>query len=1164
MLQKVSLDDKYQLDQGRVFISGTQALVRLPMMQRRLDIKNGLNTAGFISGYRGSPLGNYDAALWRAKSILKDEHIHFLPGVNEDLAATSCWGTQQTTLFPGARYDGVFSIWYGKGPGVDRSGDPFKHGNLAGTSRHGGVLVLAGDDHVAKSSTVAFQSEPTLMASSIPVFNPADVQDYLDFGLHAIALSRTAGIWVGFKCVTETIETTYSAYVGWDRFSSTTPEELRDAPDLSIKKQFSPVRDEQTLVRYRLPMAQSYVRANGLDKVVYDSPRRTLGIVTSGKSYGDVRQALSDLGIDEEMMSALGVRLYKIAMTWPLEPQGLRHFAAGHQEILVVEEKRAIIQEQAATILYHLPADQRPDLSGKQAPDGMPLASSDGELSPEKIAGILAQRLSALGLLNEIAEKRSRDIAARVAESAQRAQEIVTVRTPAFCSGCPHNTSTRVPEGSVALAGIGCHTMAMWMPDRPTAPPTQMGGEGANWIGMAPFTEMQHVFQNMGDGTYFHSGLLAIRAAISSGANVTYKILHNHVVAMTGGQQIDGHLTVTEIARQVMAEGARRVVLVSDDPDKHRYSNELPSSVTIHHRDELIAVETELRDIEGVSVLIYDQGCATDKRRRRKRGTYPDPAKRYFINTEVCEGCGDCSKKSTCVSVTPTETPFGRKRRIDQSSCNKDYSCVKGFCPSFVTVTGGSMRKRAPSADVAMDAPPPTPVIPTLDTPTSMLVAGIGGTGVVTIGAVLGMAAHLEGKGCLLLDITGLAQKNGAVLSHIHFADKPEDLSSARIGSGKCDVLLACDLIVGVGPEAIGTLSDTRTQAIANMRMTATAQFQFEPDFDFQSRRFRDRLENAIGEENASYIDASVAAERLLGDSIGANMFLVGYAYQKGLIPISEEAILKAVELNGVAIKLNTQAFQYGRSAAHEGDAFWDRLGGAPVEGPQIPTSIDELVEHRYSNLIDYQNQSYANRYRAFIDRVREADERSGAGDREFTATVARGLYKLMAYKDEYEVARLHSSEKFRRQLEQEFEGDYTISFNLAPPMISKRDEVTGEPKKMEFGPWMMTGFRALAALKGLRGTPFDIFGLTEERRMERRLIADYRSWVETAMRDLSSETYETAVAIAALPDDIRGYGHVKENNVKLVEARRRELMGDPEAASQDESSGARSEMVDA
>ncbi|MGD1956500.1 MAG: indolepyruvate ferredoxin oxidoreductase family protein, partial [Sphingomonadales bacterium] len=1105
--EAVSLDDKYALEEGRIFISGTQALVRLPLMQRRLDVANGLNTAGFISGYRGSPLGNYDAALWKAKSLLEAEDIHFLPGVNEDLAATSCWGTQQVTLFPGARHDGVFSIWYGKGPGVDRSGDPLKHGNLAGTSRHGGVLVLAGDDHVAKSSTIAFQSEPALIAAGMPVFNPSDVQDYLDLGLHAFALSRLAGVWAGFKCLTETIETTYSADVSANRFTSLRPPELYVMPDLAITMAFTPVADEQTLMRYRLPAAQAYVRANALDRTIIDSDRRSLGIVTTGKSFGDVRQALRDLGIGGLRARELGLRLYKVALSWPLEPTGLQAFASGHDELLFVEEKRPLIEQQAASALFHLPADRRPDISGKAAPDGSPLLSADGELSPATIALVIGARLRARGLADENILGRMATIDARLQGAAKKAVPGEIVRTPAFCSGCPHNTSTKVPEGSVSLAGIGCHTMAMWMPDRPTAPPTQMGGEGANWIGMAPFTEMKHVFQNMGDGTYFHSGLIALRAAVAAKVNVTYKILFNSVVAMTGGQPFDGDLKVADIVRQVESEGVKRIVVVSDEPDKYVGDNVLPSSATIHHRDALIGLEMELREVPGVTVLIYDQGCATDKRRRRKRGQLPDPDTRYFINSDVCEGCGDCSAKSTCVSIAPKETPFGRKRRIDQSTCNKDYSCVKGFCPSFVTVTGGRIRKRAAAPQMADTAPKlpdlPNPVIPAINETYSLLVAGIGGTGVVTIGAVLGMAAHLENKGCLLLDITGLAQKNGAVLSHVQFAPSPKELPSARVGQGNCDVMLACDVIVGAGPEALSTLDEQRSHVVANMRMTATAQFQFNPNLDLDAHRFLKRLETSVGGKNATCIDAAAAAERLLGDSIGANMFLVGVAYQQGLIPISEDAIIRALELNGVAVALNVQAFQYGRLAAHEGDAFWERLGGKPHAAGEASETLEQIIERRITELTDYQNARYAEQYKAFVNHVREVDADVAGEALTLTRAVAKSLYKLMAYKDEYEVARLYSGEKFKRDLAEEFEGDYKLAFNLAPPLLARKDPVTGQPKKMRFGPWMLSAFGVLAHAKRLRGTAFDVFGRTEERRMERGLITEYRSTLEHVVRTL-------------------------------------------------------------
>jgi indolepyruvate ferredoxin oxidoreductase len=915
-------------------------------------------------------------------------------------------------------------------------------------------------------------------------------------------------------------------------------------PDLSIKKQFAPIADEQHLMRYRLPGAQAYVRANGLDRVSWDSSRRELGIVTTGKSHGDVCQALKDLSIDESTAAALGLRVYKVAMVWPLEPQGLKDFASRHREVLFIEEKRPIMEEQGASILYNISADIRPVLSGKRDPEGAPLIPADGELSPAQIALIIAKRLQAIGSTTPEIEARSKAIERHLERSRKPAPSDGAVRSPAFCSGCPHNRSTQVPEGSVALAGIGCHTMAMWMPDRPTSPPTHMGGEGANWIGMAPFTEMQHVFQNMGDGTYFHSGLVAIRAAVASGVNVTYKILHNHVVAMTGGQEIDGHLGVPEIAGQVVAEGVKRVAIVSDDIDKYKRSGSLPTGVSLHHRDELIALETELRDVPGVSVLIYDQGCAADKRRRRKRGDYPDPDTRYYINQDVCEGCGDCSAKSTCVSISPVETELGRKRRIDQSSCNKDYSCVRGFCPSFITVKGGRLRKRSRGNGVPIDILPPPPSLPDLSQPHSMLVAGIGGTGVVTIGAVLGMAAHLEGKGCLLLDITGLAQKNGAVLSHVQFAISPEELTSARIGPGKCDLLLACDLIVGASPEAMTTLDADRTKTVANLKMTATAQFQFDPNMDLRARRFQNQLEGVLDPDQVSYVNASAGAEKLLGDSIGGNMFLVGFAYQKGYLPLSEDAILTALELNGVAVEMNKQAFQYGRVAAHEGEKFWDRVSIDIAQTAQTPTiALDDLINDRKARLIAYQNERYAEKYIAFVERVRERERQKFSGSQELTQSVAKGLYKLMAYKDEYEVARLLTSEKFQSDLSGEFEGQYKLQYNLAPPLLARKDPVTGEPKKMTFGGWIRPGLKLLARLKSLRGTPIDPFGWTSERRLERTQIDDYRQSIETVIAHLDEANFEHVLELARLPENIRGYGHVKEKSIAETAAKRTALL---------------------
>ncbi len=1139
----ITLDDKYTRATGRVLLSGTQALVRLPLVQRARDQAAGLDTRGFISGYRGSPLGNYDGALWDAGRAIHEAGIVFRPAVNEELAATACWGTQQVGLIEGAKHDGVFAIWYGKGPGVSRAGDALKHGNFAGTSPHGGVLVLAGDDHAAKSSTSAHQSDPELAAALIPVLNPADVQDYIDLGLHGFALSRYAGLWAGFKCLTDTVESSATIEVGPDRVRVVLPEGTH--PDWHIKRQFAPQQDEASVYRLRLPAAQAYARANRLDRVSHDSPQRTLGIVAAGKSWTDLRQAFVMLGLDDRRLAALGIRVLKLALTWPVEPQTLTEFASGHRELLVIEEKRAFVEPQAARLLYNLPADQRPDLSGKTTPTGEPLLRSDGDLSPLDIAQALLARLDAFGLVDAaLAERRER---LKSAGAMTAGNSPMLVRSPGFCSGCPHNTSTRIPEGSMAMGGIGCHTMAIWLPDRPTLPPTQMGGEGATWIGMAPFTDRPHMFQNLGDGTYFHSGLLAIRAAVAAGVNITYKILFNDAVAMTGGQPVDGPISVPLIVQQVLAESVARVVVVSDHPEAWR-SGALPQSVAVHHRDELDRVQQDLREVPGTSVLVYVQTCAAEKRRRRKRGVMEDPAKRYVINEDVCEGCGDCSAQSNCVSLIPVETAFGRKRQIDQSSCNKDYSCVKGFCPSFVTVEGGKPKRGKGAAAEA--GPMPLPELPAIDGTWNVLITGIGGTGVVTVGAVLAMAAHLEGKACTALDLTGLSQKNGAVSSHLRIAEDPSALSSARLGPGMTDFLLGCDLVVAASPESRATFRRGETRGVVNGHLVPTMMFQQDPDLALDIGPYQAALDASIGPDRTRFIQATTLATRLLGDAIATNMFMVGAAWQSGGLPISAEAIRHAIELNGVAVAMNQRAFEWGRLAVAD-PARLESLAEAPRR--DLPRSLDQVVAHHAAFLTDYQGRKLADSYRAFVARVQKAEAEAAPGKTDLSLGVARTLARLLAVKDEYEVARLYTDTGFMDRLREGFEGEVKLSFNMAPPLLARRSKVTGLPEKRSFGPWLLPVLRVLAKARRLRGTPLDVFGHTEERRMERRLPEEFRTLVEQVLADLTRANHADAVAVVGAYDRVRGFGHVKARNVELARkeaARRLDALRRPRVAS--------------
>jgi indolepyruvate ferredoxin oxidoreductase len=1162
-LAQVSLDDKYTLEKGRAYMSGTQALVRLPMLQKARDLRAGLNTAGFISGYRGSPLGALDQALWKAKQHLSDNDIVFQPGLNEDLAATSVWGTQQVTLYPDATRDGVFGMWYGKGPGVDRSMDVFKHANSAGTSRHGGVLVLAGDDHGAKSSTVAHQSEHDLQAAGIPVLYPSNVQEYLDYGLHGWAMSRYSGLWVAMKCVTEVVESTASVDIDPDRARIVIPEDFILPPDgLSIRWPDPPLAQEARLIDYKWYAALAYTRANKLNRIVIDSPRPRFGIMTAGKAYLDTRQALADLGLDASTCAQLGIRLMKVGCVWPLNAQDAREFATGLEEILVVEEKRQILEYALKEELYNWRDDVRPKVYGKfdekdnaggewSVPRGQWLLPARAELSPALIARAIARRLEKTELPTEVRAR----VAARIAiidakEREQQAPVTAIDRKPWFCSGCPHNTSTNVPEGSRALAGIGCHYMAIWM-DRKTETFSHMGGEGAAWIGQKSFTTEKHVFANLGDGTYFHSGILAIRAAIASNANITYKILYNDAVAMTGGQPVDGVLKVTDVIAQVHAEGARKVVVVTDEPEKYQ-GIALAGNAPVYHRDELDRVQRELREMEGTTVLVYDQTCATEKRRRRKRGSYPEPARRVFINDTVCEGCGDCSVKSNCLSVEPLETPLGTKRKINQSSCNKDFSCINGFCPSFVTAEGAQPKKpqaQQPKAGGVQNTGLPAPQLPTIEGPYGILITGIGGTGVVTIGGLLGMAAHLENKGVTVLDMAGLAQKGGAVLSHVQIAGHPDDLHATRIATGEAEVIIGCDAIVTTSAEVMSKVRRDTTRAAINSAPIPTADFIKNPSWRFPEAAAHKTLTEAMGPA-CEFLDANALAVYLLGDAIYANPLLLGYAWQKGWVPLSYESLLRAIELNGVMVEKNLSAFEWGRAAAHHGlAAIAPDLHGTDKAAQVIamPETLDTIIERGAQWLAAYQNPAYARRYTEAVERVRAKETGLASGKSlRLTRAVAANLAKLMAYKDEYEVARLYTDPAFTQKLRAQFEGepgkDYQLHFHLAPPLIAKRND-KGELVKRKYGPWMMTAFKILARLKGLRGTPLDVFGRNAERRQERALIDEYLALIEEFDSGLTDGKLAVAIELASLPQDIRGFGHVKERNLQAAQLRQTELL---------------------
>ncbi|MDO9147092.1 MAG: indolepyruvate ferredoxin oxidoreductase family protein [Hydrogenophaga sp.] len=1174
-LETVTLDDKYSLDHGRAFMSGVQALVKLPMLQRQRDALQGKNTAGFISGYRGSPLGGYDQALQKAAPYLKAQNIVFQPGVNEELAATALWGTQQLGFAPQGsnKFDGVFGIWYGKGPGVDRCSDVFKHANMAGTTPWGGVIAVAGDDHVAKSSTAAHQSDHIFKACGLPVFFPSTVQDILDLGVHAIAMSRFSGVWAGMKTIQEIVESSATAMIDPERVQIVIPEFDMPPGGVHIRWPDAALEQEARLFDFKWYAALAYIRANKLNHNVVSGPNDRFGIIASGKAFNDTRQALLDLGLDDATCQRIGLRLHKVNVVWPLEAQTTREFATGLREILVVEEKRQVIEYQLKEELYNWRGDVRPNVLGKfdevegdftggewsmPNPSAHTLLRANADLTPSIIARAIAKRLRKMGVPEDVQARIDAQLAIYTAQE-QSMQTLLTQgvegaeRQPWFCSGCPHNTSTKVPEGSRAMAGIGCHFMSIWM-DRATVGFTQMGGEGVPWVGQQPFSHDQHMFANLGDGTYFHSGLLAIRQSIAAGVNITYKILYNDAVAMTGGQQVgerpEGH-SVVQIAQSMRAEGAVKITIVTDEPEKYASVQGLPSGIAIQHRDTLDAVQREFRDIKGTTVIIYDQTCATEKRRRRKRGTLVDPAKRVVINELVCEGCGDCGVQSNCLSVEPLETEFGRKRTINQSTCNKDYSCLKGFCPSFVTVEGGQLRKKDKSGAKASALSAwtggalPEPTLPVLGAEAwGIIVAGVGGTGVITIGQLLGMAAHMEGKGIVTQDAAGLAQKGGATWSHVLIAAQQDDIRTTRVSAASADLVLGCDPIVAAHKETWQRLRAGRSHVALNASATPTAAFVKNPDWQNPAQACVDTLLHSLGAEAVGVFDAETAATELMGDSIYTNPLMLGYAWQKGWVPLGHAALMRAIDLNAVQVDKNKAAFEWGRRAAHKPqavEALWQQRGsGEQVIQFKKRESLDELIARRVDFLTGYQNAAYADDYQRLVARVRAAEQ--PLGKTALTDAVVRCLFKLMAYKDEYEVARLHSDTAFHARLASQFEGDFKLHVHLAPPLIAKKN-ARGELVKRPFGPFMFTAFRLLARLKGLRGTALDVFGRSEERRTERALIGEYRALVDRLLASLNAGNHALAVELARVPEQIKGFGHVKERNLAAARSRQAALL---------------------
>jgi indolepyruvate ferredoxin oxidoreductase len=1116
----VQLHDRFTQRSGEVVITGVQALVRLMLLQADRDRAASLNTAGFVCGYRGSPLGTLDMAFAGAAPLPEQAGVRLLPAVNEELAATAIAGTQQIEHSPGRKVDGIFSLWYGKGPGLDRAADAVRHGNAQGSSRHGGVVVAVGDDHAAKSSSLACYSDDTVVSLRMPLFSPSTPHEITLFGLHAFAASRFSGSWIALKVINEVADSTQT--ISADELDA--PFEIPDsAPTVDVHYRWPVMQLEQEAVQlgHRLPAVLDYVHVNRLDRIVQKDTASRTGLIAAGKSWLDVLEALRLLGLDEARLRARGIALYKPAMIWPLEPQTLASFAEGLDEIIVVEEKTGLIEDQVKKLLYGAP--QAPRVFGKHNADGSVLFQAASDLSPERIACELGRKLGSDGSDMDCRMERVERALAGQAELALPP----AIRKPFFCSGCPHNRSTIVPEGSRATAGIGCHGLAAWMRSDTTTF-SQMGGEGMHWVGQAPFTDEPHMFANLGDGTYFHSGILAIRQAVAAKVNITYKLLYNSAVAMTGGQSVDGELSVERLIRQLQAEGVDAVVVSTDDPDRYPAGSEVRKLADkVEHRDDLEGLQRDLRAKAGVSVIIYEQMCATEKRRLRKRGKMEDPATRVFINDLVCEGCGDCSVKSNCLSVEPVETEFGTKRRINQATCNKDMSCLNGFCPSLVTVTGGKFRAKANLDQIEREMPHklPQPALP--NGHRRILVAGIGGTGVVTIGALLSMAGFLGRKKIAVLDLLGAAQKGGAVTSHVHISDG--DIAALRIPAGEADVVIACDQIVGNARDVIASIDRDKTFVLANADVAITGDFTQNPTAVADPSLLARRLGKQAGEGRFVALPFTRLAEALVGDAIGSNLMMMGFAFQKGWLPVAMDFVSQAIELNGVAKIMNLAAFEWGRQLAHDVEAVY-RISGIG-KGPAEAEAIDQVIDRRAAFLADYQNAAYAARYRTQVERV-WATETSLVQTTELTDAVARALFRLMAYKDEYEVARLHRSTAFAKVLNAQFEGDFKLTLHMAPPMLSPRDPVTGHLRKRSFGQWILPVLGALAKAKGLRGTAFDPFGRTAERQMERALIGEYEALIDMLLGEVSVETLPRIVQIARLASEIRGYGHVKEQSV--------------------------------
>ena len=1132
---ETKLEDKYTLENGIRFLTGTQALVRIPLVQIRKDNKNNLQTACYISGYRGSPLGGYDQQILKNIDYLNANNIQFQPGINEELAATSLWGTQQSNLRGEGKYDGVFGIWYGKGPGVDRAGDALKHVNLAGTSKNGGVLALMGDDHICESSTTSHQSEFAMIDAMIPFFNPSGVQEILDYGLYGIHLSRKSGCWIGIKCVHDNVSSGATVDLNENRNSiKDVNSELLPDEGLNIRLNDSPQDKEHRLHYHKIKFVKEFCKINKLNEIKYNFPNSKIGIVATGKSYLDTKLAFEKIGIDKNLSKQIGIKLLKIAMPWPLENTIIEEFSQGLEKIIVVEEKRSLIETQIKEILFN--TNKNIKIIGKLDEENNDLFLSSGSLDPGIIAIKLYKHINQVYSSEKIQNKIN-----NLKNLVKNNNNVLNIkRTPYFCSGCPHNTSTKIPENTRAITGISCAYLVQNM-ERNNEGFTQMGSEGASWVGESVFSNTDHIFQNMGDGTYIHSGILSIRHAVAAKTKMTFKILYNDAVALTGGQALDGLPTVAQMSRQLESEGVKKIAIITDEPNKYKSRDKFSNNSTVHYRKEIIDVQIKLSQINDTTAIIYDQTCAAEKRRRIKKSILPEPNKKIFINEKVCEGCGDCGIQSNCISIIPVETEYGRKRQIDQSNCNKDYSCVDGFCPSFVSVVGDVKLKTNVNKSLIerINSTISEPILPEIQESYGIMIAGIGGTGVVTVGAILATAAQIDDKGSGVLDMTGLAQKGGAVKSFLRIFNDPKEIGTIRLSYGDTNLLMGFDLLVANDEEILKTLDKQKTKSIINSDEIMTGEFTRDKNFFLPFDKMKENLINILGKNNIEFIPSNTIAKKILGDSILSNMFIVGKAYQSGLIPIKANAIEQAIRLNGVSIEENIHAFRLGRHLI----SMKKEIQNLIYEKEKVITDFDEKFVDRYNFLIEYQNKKYADQYKELVDYVKKYEQKIKIDKNNFSNAVAINYFKLMSYKDEYEVARLYSNKEFISRINNTFEGNFKINFHLAPPIFYKKDKVTGNPLKMHFGSWIMVLFKFIGIFKFLRGTYFDPFAYLDERKIERLLINDYKDRILEICSKLTKDNYTLAVEIASIPDQIRGFGYIKNRNIEIAKSCEDRLM---------------------